>query len=78
MLTKTIVLLVLIRIFHSSKDAHQDLIMYKYFWQICENGILKFRPRSKVAPGYPKAGRGEILFCLPLLYCYSGKYSTQG
>ena len=40
--------------------------MYKYcYWQICENGILKFRPRSKVAPGYPKAGRGDILFCLP-------------
>merc|ERR1719458_1797782 len=34
--------------------------------QICENGILKFRPRSKVAPGYPRAGRecvwyGEVL-----------------
>ena len=51
-----------------------DFRFVKILWfQICENGILKFRPRSKVAPGYPRAGRG---FALKMII--SSKFDQHG
>ena len=62
------------------KIMNSDLWKYHDFrfvkilrFQICENGILKFRPRSKVAPGYPRAGRG---FALKMII--SSKFDQHG
>ena len=32
---------------------------YKTIVQLCENGRLRYKKRSKVKPGYPRAGKGN-------------------